>query len=158
MAFSSRQIAAFTVVLTLSLHSAVQSIIQLPKPRINQAAPSQMTVSVLPVTYESLPYFMTLSSASVLSLALWSVFWEPEISCNVVSDWLAPILHIARSFLGQEIGLELFYNVLAIHLPMQALIWLGIFLCGYTKTIQQVIPYLKALEAFMARPSSDVVG
>ncbi len=44
-----------------------------------------------------LPYYMTLSMHSrSLGSLIWSIFWQPEIECNLVSPWLISILSVIR--------------------------------------------------------------
>lgn len=106
--------------------------------------------------YKSLPYYMTLSaSPTVLGSALWSVFWEPGVDCNLVNAWFAPILDQFESYSSHPNNLELLAKVLALRCPKLAQLWLGMALCGPTKTIASIGPFLKTLEAPMARPNSD---
>ncbi|KAH6716091.1 hypothetical protein BKA61DRAFT_337452 [Leptodontidium sp. MPI-SDFR-AT-0119] len=148
--------AAFTVVLTLPLHNYMHSTVQLPKPNLPKCLPEACTPGTLP-QYKSLPYYMTLSaSPTVLSSALWGVFWEPDVDCNLVNAWFAPISGQFKSYSSHPNNLELLAKVLALRCPKLAPVWLGMALCGPTKTIASIAPFLKTSEAPIARPNSDV--
>jgi len=148
--------AAFTVVLTLPLHNYMHSTVHLPKPNLAKCFPEACTPGPLP-QYKSLPYYMTLSaSPTVLSSALWGVFWEPGVDCNLVNAWFAPILDQFESYSSHPNNVELLAKVLALRCPKLAPLWLGMALCGPTKTIASIAPFLKTSEAPMARPNSDV--
>ena len=93
--------------------------------------------------YGDLPYYMTLSldPPSVGSM-LWSIFWQPEVQCNLVSPWLSSILHVIRPIMESKDLLRL-GKVFACRRPRVALLWLGIFFLGDPVILDQVQRYLE---------------
>ncbi|KAI1839646.1 hypothetical protein JX266_014143 [Neoarthrinium moseri] len=96
--------------------------------------------------YEDLPYYMTLTLDPIsLGSMAWSIFWQPNIYCNLVSPWLNAIQHTIRPFL-QSKDFECLAKVFACRRPRVAIIWLGIFLLGSPAITDRIERYLSVLE------------
>jgi hypothetical protein len=91
-------------------------------------------------------YYMTLSMhpTSVAS-AIWSIFWEPKIECDVVSPWLGSILTVLSPLLETK-NVDILGRAFALHRPRVASWWLGIFLLGNKSILDQITRYLRTLE------------
>jgi len=77
-----------------------------------------------------LRYFMTLSLHPLsLGSTLWSVFWQPDIDCNLVSPWLAAVLDILEPAIKAK-NLEKLLKAFALRRPRVALWWLALALLG----------------------------
>jgi len=104
---------------------------------------------------------MTLSICpQYLGSAIWSIFWEPGIQCNLASAWLGSIHQVIKPIL--EAGdMERLAKVFALRRPRLAPLWLGIFLCGCTEVTDMIGSYLTTLKeqpyyGSLAGPDPDV--
>jgi hypothetical protein len=100
----------------------------------------------IPQHVADLQYYMTLSmhSRSVGSI-IWSIFWQPDIECNLVSPWLASILSVIKPVLISR-NLEQLVKVFAFRRPRIASWWLGLFLLGDLTILDHITRYLETLE------------
>ena len=143
--------AALSAVLTLPLQNLLGRTVQLPKPVLAQSSQKSFSVPDVRKQFLDLPYLVTLSCAiRVVSSALWTVFWEPEIDCNLASAWLFPVLEMFDPLIETN-NHEMLVRVLARHRPMVGPLWLGATLTGLSKDIPH---FLRTLEAPYARPDS----
>ncbi|KAL7922326.1 hypothetical protein ACQKWADRAFT_86644 [Trichoderma austrokoningii] len=140
----SQAMLGLAMALTVPLHRHMSSTIHLPKPHL--AKPS-----VVPLTpaigkqHRQLSYYMVLSSnPAFVASALWSVFWEPEVDCNLVTPWFDPIIDVLQPLIESE-DLEMVGHILALRRPSVAPLWYGLLACGTTETVLDIIPYLKTL-------------
>ena len=83
-----------------------------------------------------------------MSSALWAVFWEPGIDCNLASAWLSPALNVLSPLIETN-NHEMLVRILARHRPMAGPLWLGAVLTGLSRDIPH---FLQTLEAPFARP------
>jgi hypothetical protein len=168
--FESQPTAAFIAALMLPFHNKYELHPQFPMPRIARdlnrdfASPANRDSASLDCIRDyvnDLPYFMTLSICpQYLGSAIWSIFWEPGIQCNLVSAWLGSI-HEAIMPILEAGDMERLAKVFALRRPQLAPLWLGIFLCGCTEVIDMIGSYLKTLKeqpycGSWARPDPDV--
>jgi hypothetical protein len=160
--FESQPTAAFVAALMLPFHNERDLQPQLPMPRIARD-PNGDSASLDSIRdyVNDLPYFMTLSICpQYLGSAIWSIFWEPGIQCNLASAWLGSIYEAIAPIL--EAGdMERLAKVFALRRPKLAPLWFGIFLCGCTEVIDMIGSYLKTLKeqpycGSWARPDPDV--
>ncbi|KAH7129668.1 hypothetical protein B0J13DRAFT_563171 [Dactylonectria estremocensis] len=150
---------ALAMALTLPLHNETYSMVNLPKPSlVGQDAPLT-SPSIIDQEYSNLSRYMTLSSNPVfLSSALWSIFWEPGVDCNVVSPWCDPIIEVVKPLIDKD-NLEMLGHILALRRPNIAALWYGIAACGHTKTILAIIPFLQSLHTPVpSRPLPEVAA
>ncbi|OBT60217.1 hypothetical protein VE03_10582, partial [Pseudogymnoascus sp. 23342-1-I1] len=60
----------------------------------------------------------------MLDSAIWGVFWEPGVGCNLVSAWFRPILDNLTPIIKSG-NFELLTQVMALRRPKLASLWLG---------------------------------
>lgn len=93
-----------------------------------------------------LRYYMTLSlDPRSLGSVLWSIFWQPDVECNLVSPWLGSILAAIRPLVDSQ-DWEMLAKVFILRRPRVALWWLGIFLLGDSAIFGWISRYLETLE------------
>ncbi|KAI0909663.1 hypothetical protein F4823DRAFT_593843 [Ustulina deusta] len=151
---------ALSMALTLPLHNETNSIVKLPKPLlVRKSTQSTIPSSIITTECNNLSRYMTLSSnPTFLSSALWAVFWEPGIDCNLVSPWCDPIIDVVEPLI-EDGDLESLGHVLALRQPNIAPLWYGIAACGQTKTVRAIVPFLKTLHTPMpSRPIPEVAA
>ncbi|PSS10592.1 hypothetical protein M430DRAFT_176518 [Amorphotheca resinae ATCC 22711] len=160
--FGSQPTAAFLAALMLPFHNERDLQPQLPMPRIAEHPKIRAAASErIREFVNDLPYFMTLSiSPRYLGSAIWSIFWEPGVQCNLASSWLGSIHQMISPIL--ETGdIERLAKIFALRRPRLAPLWLGMFLCGCPEVIDMIRSYLQSLEeqpydGSWARPDPDV--
>ncbi|KPM38417.1 hypothetical protein AK830_g8147 [Neonectria ditissima] len=92
-----------------------------------------------------LQYFMTLSiHPPSLGSILWSIFWQPDIDCNLVSPWLASILDTLEPTIDGK-RLETLVKVFISRRPKVALWWLAIFLLGDLSVLDWIRRYVEKM-------------
>ncbi|KAB5558081.1 hypothetical protein GE09DRAFT_1173147 [Coniochaeta sp. 2T2.1] len=100
---------------------------------------------------EDLPYYMTLSAdTSGLQSSLWSMFWQPEIQCNVVSPWLAGTSSVLRPHIEAR-DATMVSKIFALRRPRVALWWTGLLLLGNDDIWQQMTLWLETTEGRYGR-------
>jgi len=136
---------ALSMALTLPLHNETWSIVQLPKPSLTRQDTQLASPSSIDLEYSNLSRYMALSShPNFLSSALWGIFWEPRVDCNLVTPWFDAIIEVVRPLINGG-DLEMLGHVLAPRRPNIAPLWYGIAACGPTKTLNSIIPFLEML-------------
>jgi hypothetical protein len=140
----SQAALGLAMALTVPLHKNMSSTIHLPKPYLAKSNVVSLT-SVISKEFRQLSYYMVLSSNPAFTAsALWSVFWEPEVDCNLVTPWFDPIIEIIQPLIERE-DLETVAHILALRRPNVAPLWYGLLACGTTETVSAIVPYLKTL-------------
>ncbi|KAK2811595.1 hypothetical protein FQN50_001937 [Emmonsiellopsis sp. PD_5] len=140
----SQFLMGLTTAMTFPTHNFHGTVIQLPLPAESDS--QQKNPSVKPSTpdwhtvNDLLPYYMTLScSSDVVISILCGMFWEPDVTCNIVSPWLHPILREipASPQIAQTPGLfhELLAIICSFRQPQVFPLWLGAVASGLTSTI-----------------------
>ncbi|UKZ47354.1 hypothetical protein TrVGV298_001572 [Trichoderma virens] len=131
--------------LTIPLHDNMSSKIQIPEPYLTKKKVVSASSSIIDQEFRNLSYYMVLSSnPSFIASALWSVFWEPEIDCNLASPWCNAIIDTIKPLIDGH-KLETLGHVLAQRRPGVAALWYGLVACGATDIISSIIPYLETL-------------
>lgn len=92
-----------------------------------------------------LPYFSTLSlyPRSIGSM-LWSILWQPDLDCNLVSPWLASMLDVLDPLIKAK-DLDKLLKVFAVRRPRVALWWFAIFLLGDLSVLDWIRRYSTTL-------------
>lgn len=140
----SQVVLGLAMALTVPLHRNMSSTIHIPKPHLAKANAVSLT-SVVDKELRLLSYYMVLSSnPAFVASALWSVFWEPEVDCNLVTPWFDPIIDVLQPLIENE-DLETVGHILALRRPGVAPLWYGLLACGTTETVLAIVPYLKTL-------------
>lgn len=93
-----------------------------------------------------LRYFMTLSiqPPSVGSI-LWSIFWQPDVDCNLVGPWLASVLGTLQPALNQK-QVEVLAKTFLSRRPRIAIWWVALFLLGDLAVLDLIRRYTTKLE------------
>lgn len=100
---------------------------------------------------EDLPYYMTLSAETYgLQSTLWSMFWQPDIPCNLVSPWLAGVLYVLRPLIDARDAATV-SKTFALRRPRVALWWTGLLLLGSPDIWQQMALWLETTEGRYGR-------
>lgn len=123
------------------------------RPRFMHPAPSRTDKDKLKKADErvirgyvqDLPYFSTLSMhpPSVGSI-LWSMFWQPDIDCNLVSPWLASIIDVLDPVLEAK-DLDRLLKTFALRRPRVAPWWVALFLLGDISALNWIRRYSTTL-------------
>ncbi|GMG00617.1 unnamed protein product [Aspergillus oryzae] len=87
---------ALTIAISFPRHRYYGTQVKLPPPRAHGGKTPFSTQAMSPMwsqPKQDLPYYMTLScSPEVMISTLCGSFWQPDIPCNMVSQWLHPVL------------------------------------------------------------------
>ncbi|KAG5812880.1 hypothetical protein H9Q74_008430 [Fusarium xylarioides] len=153
-------VAGFVAVLALPFYRAINLQPQFLAHTL-QSNPTRVRPGPIRQYAADLQYYMTLSMhpMSVGSI-IWSVFWQPDVECNVASPWLCSILSVLRPLIDSG-NLDILTKVFTLRRPRVALWWLGIFLLGNTAIPSLIVRYLETSEerwgyATMASPDTTV--
>src|SRR4051794_18873574 len=89
---------------------------------------------------QELPYYMALScNPEAVISSLCGMFWEADVTCNMVSPWLHPILNEVPEAKGIMDTPGLYHEILALvccfHRPRISALWLGAVASGLTPAI-----------------------
>ena len=127
--------AALVVAIHIPAHNCYGIPALLPSPSVqNQIRLPLGGVVKAAELYEQMPYYMALScNFHVTTSSLCGVFWEPGITCNLVSPWLHPVLNELREKLtsdGSPTYTETLCIMCALRRPSLAALWLGATLSG----------------------------
>ncbi|KAI3335385.1 hypothetical protein F4824DRAFT_501008 [Ustulina deusta] len=106
---------------------------------------AEVDVNSIQQYFADLPYYMTLSLSNFLGSAIWSIFWQPDISCNLVSPWYASIFHVLEPFLKTR-SAETIAKIFLLRRPRLGLWWFGIFLLGDPTIFDWIERFLETLE------------
>ncbi|CAG9946323.1 unnamed protein product [Clonostachys rosea f. rosea IK726] len=153
--------AGLAAAMSLPLHSAQKlwgsAQIELPALAMNLAAKTPKKQKFLPPEFQLISYYMTLSlSEWAIGPTLWSVFWEPQITCNFAGAWLGPIAAVLEPVLSNN-DLELLAKVFSF--TRAAPLWVGIALCGPSAITNCILPYLtKMFDYPFTLPSIDAAA
>ncbi|RDA92308.1 hypothetical protein CP533_3249 [Ophiocordyceps camponoti-saundersi (nom. inval.)] len=92
---------------------------------------------------KDLRYFMTISiSPSTVNAILWSIFWQPDVDCNLASPWLSATLDILEPVIEAR-NLEILVKMFILRRPRVAPWWLAVFLLGDESIFERIKEYLE---------------
>ena len=156
----SQSSAALAAALSIPLHASTAPLksvtIELPEPSLTArvATPEE---EIYPSDFELISYYMTLSLCPwALGSSLWSIFWEPDVPCNLAGAWIGPIATTLEPIIRQN-DLELLAKVLSF--TSIAPLWLGLALCGRRALIKSILPSLTELRHYpYTRPDIDTAA
>jgi hypothetical protein len=138
---------AFLAALALPFYNHLELQPQLPMPRITMDHRTHAIPPECIRDYVSdLPYYMTLClhPASVGSV-IWSIFWEPELDCNLVSAWFGAILEVLRPIIEAR-DLEMLAKIFIVCRLQPALLWLGVLVMCDLAMLDMLVSYLESHE------------
>lgn len=141
--------AAFLATLAIPFYRMAKLEPQFPKPNLKLSKVAslndQQTESIRRYLFDA-NYYMTLSMHPyTLGPVIWSIFWQPDVECNLVSPWLSAITSVIGPALESQ-DLELLAKVFCMRRPRVALWWLGLFLLGSPKLLEFIRNYLENLD------------
>ncbi|KAI8722634.1 hypothetical protein NCS52_00407700 [Fusarium sp. LHS14.1] len=141
--------AGFLAALVLPFYSFMDIQPQLPTPRLTKSERSVFEDTheqEIRQYYSDLRYFMALGShpPSVGSV-LWSIFWQPDVECNLVGPWLSSILEVLRPTIKQK-HVEVILKMFIARRPRVAIWWVAIFLLGDLTVLDCIQRYTQKLE------------
>ncbi|KAF5026210.1 hypothetical protein F66182_1707 [Fusarium sp. NRRL 66182] len=141
--------AAFLATLAIPFYRMAKLQPHLPRPslKLRKTAPldAGQTADIHRYTREA-HYFMTLSMHPyALGPVLWSIFWQPDIQCNLVSPWLAAIASVISPAFN-HCDFEVLIKIFALRRPRVAMWWHGLFLLGNPKILDFIQSYLNTLD------------
>ncbi|KAH7201226.1 hypothetical protein DER44DRAFT_438510 [Fusarium oxysporum] len=126
--------ASFLAALALPFYNFMELQPLLPRPRLVRSPDkSTFNSSHKQQIYgylSQLRYFMTLSvhPPSIGSI-IWSVFWQPDVNCNLVGPWLASVWDTLESTIVQN-EVEVLLKVFLSRRPRIGIWWVALFLLG----------------------------
>lgn len=137
--------AAFLAALALPFYHRVKLQPQFPVPKLCRRNIDITLLEPIRQYVADLRYYMTLSMhPRSLGSVIWSIFWQPEVECNLVSPWLKSIISVLRPIIDAG-NLPMMAKTFAFRRPRVALWWLGIFLLGDTSILKLIVRYLETL-------------
>jgi hypothetical protein len=145
-------VAAFAASLTLPSHLRFGAPIVLPKPRLISTTRKLTSEYVFhPPCMDQLPQCMFLTCISnAVSSCLFSCFWEHRVDCNLVSEWLNPIVGEILPPLIRNKKYETIVGIMAARQPNLAPLWLSCAMTGLLPRILSIsssympTPFLEA--------------
>ncbi|KFH42529.1 hypothetical protein ACRE_067520 [Hapsidospora chrysogenum ATCC 11550] len=152
--------AALAAALSIPLHATMIAwapvTIELPAPSFALPAINTRRRTV-PPDFQLLGYYMTLSlSTWALGPSLWSVFWEPDVPCDLAGAWTAPIATVLQPAIEEE-DLELVAKIFSS--TRVAPLWLGVALCGRGGIVESILSFLTKLHDYpFSRPDIDAAA
>ncbi|RDA88019.1 hypothetical protein CP532_3395 [Ophiocordyceps camponoti-leonardi (nom. inval.)] len=91
---------------------------------------------------QDLRYFMTISlSPPSVNSILWSVFWQPDVDCNLASPWLRAIFDVLEPVIEAK-DYETLFKMFALRRPRIAPWWMALFLLGNELILGRMKQYL----------------
>ncbi|KAJ5176559.1 uncharacterized protein N7482_002436 [Penicillium canariense] len=125
---------ALTTAMSFTMHTYFGTDVKLPLPRAHGGQTPTTTLGASPMWTElkkELPYYMTLScTPDVMISTLCGSFWQPDIPCNMVSQWLHPVLEEVLCDVAEGKGQELLALIGAIRRPSVGALWIGAAMSG----------------------------
>ncbi|KAM0195077.1 hypothetical protein ACHAPI_006623 [Fusarium lateritium] len=141
--------AAFLATLAIPFYRMAKLQPHLPRPSLTPRKTTPLdadqTADIHRYTEEA-RYYMTLSMHPyALGSVLWSIFWQPEIQCNLVSPWLAAIGSVIQPAFNHS-DFEMLIKIFLLRRPRVAMWWHGLFLLGNAKILDFIRNYLTTLD------------
>ncbi|RGP71111.1 hypothetical protein FLONG3_7239 [Fusarium longipes] len=140
---------AFLATLAIPFYRMAKLQPQLPRPSLRPRKTTPLNIEQAADIHrytEEARYHMTLSMQPyALGSTLWSVFWQPEIQCNLVSPWLAAINSVIQPAF-QHCDFEMLSKIFLLRRPRVGMWWHGIFALGSPKTLDLIRNYLTTLD------------
>ncbi|KAB8272935.1 hypothetical protein BDV30DRAFT_239017 [Aspergillus minisclerotigenes] len=124
---------ALTIAMSFPMHRYYGTQVKLPPPRAHGGKTPATTPSASPWSQlkQDLPYYMALScSPEVMISTLCGSFWQPDIPCNMVSQWLHPVLEEVLRDVPESKYQEIVALIGAIRRPSVAALWIGAAVSG----------------------------
>ncbi|KAM5347212.1 hypothetical protein ACJ41O_010217 [Fusarium nematophilum] len=141
--------AAFLAALMVPFYNSMKLRPRLPIPHLPRVSGSGVFTrthkQAIRGYTKDLRYFMTLSlHTSSLGSVLWSVFWQPEVDCNLVGPWLTSILDTLEPTINEK-RVETLLKVFVARRPRVAIWWMALFLLGDLTLLDWIRRYAQKL-------------
>ncbi|KAJ4310669.1 hypothetical protein N0V84_010850 [Fusarium piperis] len=141
--------AGFLAALVLPFYTFMDLQPQLPTPHLTKSqsgAFESIHEQEIRQHYSDLGYFMALGShpPSVGSV-LWSIFWQPDVDCNLAGPWLSSILEVLKPAIRQK-HVEVVLKMFIARRPRVAIWWVALFLLGDLTILDCIQEYTQKLE------------
>ncbi|RSL52371.1 hypothetical protein CEP54_010943 [Fusarium duplospermum] len=141
--------ASFLAALVMPFYTFMDRQPQLPTPRLTKSQPGLFEDTheeEIRQYYDDIRYFMALGShpPSVGSV-LWSIFWQPDIDCNLVGPWLSSILEVLGPAIRQK-HVEVILQMFVARRPRVAIWWMAVFLLGDLTILDCIQRYTQKVE------------
>ncbi|OQE17584.1 hypothetical protein PENSTE_c020G08481 [Penicillium steckii] len=143
----SQFLIALTTAMSFPMHRYYGMDVKLPLPRAHGAI---VPVDILDTSSwkqvkQELPYYMTLScSPEVMISTLCGSFWQPDIPCNMVSQWLHPVLEEVLDDVKETRCQELVAMIGAICRPTMGAFWIGAAVSGIIPSLLRSVRKAKS--------------
>ncbi|KAF0642326.1 hypothetical protein FPSE5266_20126 [Fusarium pseudograminearum] len=142
--------ASFLATFMIPFYNFTRLVPHLPPP--NLARPQRNGIlhsshkKIIRGYLDDMGYFMTLSlhPPSIGSI-LWSIFWQPDIDCNLVSPWLASISETLEPVI-QKKHVEVLVKAFICRRPRIAIWWVALFLLGDLAVLDWIRRYAVKME------------
>ncbi|KAF5573476.1 hypothetical protein FPCIR_13963 [Fusarium pseudocircinatum] len=96
--------------------------------------------------FNDMRYFMTLSTHPLsIGSIIWSILWQPDVDCNLVSPWLASVLDTLELVIKQK-RVEVLVKTFLSRRPRVAIWWVALFLLGDLAVLDWIRRYAEKLE------------
>ncbi|KAF9771747.1 hypothetical protein IL306_010603 [Fusarium sp. DS 682] len=142
--------ASFLAALALPFYNSMELQPRLPRPRLTKPR-SNSTFSgsheqQIREYLRHLGYFMTLSAhpPSIGSI-IWSVFWQPDVDCNLVGPWLTSVLNTLEPTIAHN-EVEFLLKVFLLRRPRIGIWWVALFFLGDLALFSWIRRYLQRME------------
>jgi hypothetical protein len=130
-------IPAFAASLTIPSHGRFGTAVCLPTLIVPppQICKTRFFSTPIP-SADQLPHFMALSCIpNILTSSVFGCLWEREVECNLVSEWLGPLLQECIPSLLKGDRYETIIHMMALRRPNSAPLWLGMWITGLISRI-----------------------
>lgn len=153
-------LAAFAASLTIPPHGRFGTAVSLPAPVISSGdCKTRICLNGIP-SIDQLSHFMALSSIpNTLISSVFGCFWESGVECNLVSEWLSPLLQECIPSLLSTNRHDTIVRMMANRRPNSAPLWSGLLITGMIPRIfdiaRKIIPSISlAATHWIASPQS----
>lgn len=142
--------ASFLAAIALPFYEFMSLQPRLPHPRLTRphkkGAFSSSHEQNIRGYLSDMRYFMTLSihPPSIGSI-IWSIFWQPDVDCNLVGPWLASFLDTLEPTIMQN-RIEVLVKAFLSRRPRVAIWWLALFLLGNRAILDWIRRYAVKME------------
>jgi len=142
--------ASFLATLVLPFYNFMKLQPQLPPPRLARTQKRgtfrNSHEQIIRKYFNDIRYFMTFTTHPIsIGSIIWSIFWQPDVDCNLVSPWLASILDTLEPVIKQK-RVDILVKVFLSRRPRVAIWWVALFLLGDLAILDWIERYAVKLE------------
>lgn len=142
--------ASFLATLVIPFYSFMKLQPRLPRPHLaalqRNGTFSTYHKQCIRGYMDNIRYFMTLSAYPLsIGSMVWSIFWQPDICCNLVGAWLASMADTLEPTIEQH-QIEVLLKVFLLRRPRIGIWWVALFLLGDRAILGWIRRYAARLE------------